>query len=419
MTTAIASGLGATLGYGSETTWDTWATPTEWVTFQKESMTLKKGTVQSNALHGGLYSLAARRAYVTHTVDGAFDMDLYDRSQGLLWSQMLGGTRPTPTQIATTGAYYTVFTPGDTTGVSMSFQVARPETSGTVVPFSWSGCKVTDWTVNVAAGQQASLSLSVDGATESIAQTYGAPSYTTSNMLHFAEGNLLLGGTIVPAGTVLTITAVSTANPGVVTSTAHGLATGDIVTIASVGGATQANGTWPVTKLTANTFSIPINVSGTYTSGGTATTVATRISGSTSPATPVVKSCQIKGTNAMALDRFFLGANGTKGEQLANGFRTITGSIDCEFENTTDYYAAYVADTPTALELVFTGPTIVTGTDAIQSQVSILIPSVYFDTGEPNVDGPTVLHAQANFTGLDNGTNPPISVQTISLDSAL
>jgi len=65
------------------------------------------------------------------------------------------------------------------------------------------------------------------------------------------------------------ITGVSTANPGVVTVPNHGYVTGDTVTIASVGGATQANGTWDITVLTVNTFSIPVDVTGTYTSGGT------------------------------------------------------------------------------------------------------------------------------------------------------
>lgn len=79
----------------------------------------------------------------------------------------------------------------------------------------------------------------------------------------------------VPAGSQpanLNISGVSTANPGVVTtSAAHGLTTGQTVVIASVGGATQANGTWVVTVIDATHFSIPVNVTGTYTSGGTVT----------------------------------------------------------------------------------------------------------------------------------------------------
>lgn len=70
----------------------------------------------------------------------------------------------------------------------------------------------------------------------------------------------------------LAISGVTTADPGVVTTVGnHNLTTGDTVTIASVGGATQANGTNVVTVLSATTFSIPVDVTGTYTSGGTVT----------------------------------------------------------------------------------------------------------------------------------------------------
>ena len=76
-------------------------------------------------------------------------------------------------------------------------------------------------------------------------------------------------------GSPKTITGISAANPAVVTATAHGLATGDVVTIAAVVGMTQVNGqSYVVKNLTASTFSL-IGCDSTaftaYTSGGTAT----------------------------------------------------------------------------------------------------------------------------------------------------
>lgn len=73
-------------------------------------------------------------------------------------------------------------------------------------------------------------------------------------------------------GGTQSITGVTQANPAVVTVTSHGLATGDRVRIKSVGGMTQLNDyTFPVTVLTANTFSIGVDSTayGAYTSGGT------------------------------------------------------------------------------------------------------------------------------------------------------
>lgn len=78
-------------------------------------------------------------------------------------------------------------------------------------------------------------------------------------------------------GTAKTITAITKANPGVVTATAHGLATGDVVNLAAIGGMTELNGLFALIKvLTANTFELSeIDTTSftTYTSGGTATPV--------------------------------------------------------------------------------------------------------------------------------------------------
>jgi hypothetical protein len=64
---------------------------------------------------------------------------------------------------------------------------------------------------------------------------------------------------------------VSNASPITVTVPAHGFATGDSVVVAGVGGNTTANGTWTITVVDANTFTLNGSASsGPYTSGGTA-----------------------------------------------------------------------------------------------------------------------------------------------------
>ena len=70
-----------------------------------------------------------------------------------------------------------------------------------------------------------------------------------------------------------TVTAITAANPGVVTATAHGFTTGDSISFASVVGMTEVNGnSYTATVVDANTFSIVDTTTFTaYTSGGTAT----------------------------------------------------------------------------------------------------------------------------------------------------
>lgn len=77
------------------------------------------------------------------------------------------------------------------------------------------------------------------------------------------------------AGSPKTITAITAANPPVVTSSAHGLANGTIVVIDSVGGMTELNGrAFVIRNQATNTFELAgIDATGytAYTSGGTAT----------------------------------------------------------------------------------------------------------------------------------------------------
>jgi Ubiquitin-activating enzyme E1 FCCH domain/Phage tail tube protein, TTP len=70
------------------------------------------------------------------------------------------------------------------------------------------------------------------------------------------------------------ITAITKANPCVVSSTAHGFATGDLVWLAAIVGMTELNGDWYyVQNSTANTFElrgIDSTGYGAYVNGGTA-----------------------------------------------------------------------------------------------------------------------------------------------------
>lgn len=77
-------------------------------------------------------------------------------------------------------------------------------------------------------------------------------------------------GTLV--GSTMSITAITKANPGVVTTLLnHGYSNNQVVTFSGVGGMTELNtGNYTITVITETTFSIGVDTSGytTYTSGG-------------------------------------------------------------------------------------------------------------------------------------------------------
>src|SRR6266436_1378385 len=113
-------------------------------------------------------------------------------------------------------------------------------------------------------------------------------SFAVSYLLEFGGGYVRFfnaGAPVLEATKV--ITAITQANPGVITSNAHGYSNGDWIVISDIVGMVLLNGnTFIVTGVTANTFTLTdlfgnvINTTtfGAYTSGGTAARVYTIVS---------------------------------------------------------------------------------------------------------------------------------------------
>lgn len=103
-----------------------------------------------------------------------------------------------------------------------------------------------------------------DGTTKTFAASLTKGSTATANVF----GVQIFGET----GALKNISAITKANPGVVTATGHGFATGDVVIIQSVSGMPQVNSmVFAVKVIDANTFSIGVDTTtyNVYSSGGT------------------------------------------------------------------------------------------------------------------------------------------------------
>jgi hypothetical protein len=105
--------------------------------------------------------------------------------------------------------------------------------------------------------------------------------------------NIVAGTTVLPISSTVTVTKVTTSGsaPNIVatvtTGSKHGLAVGQSVTIAGVGGSTQLNGTFIVATVpSTTTFTINMGSTAvsTYTSGGTATPIVVATAGNQYPA---------------------------------------------------------------------------------------------------------------------------------------
>lgn len=360
---SLPSGLAASAGMATEAVQGTAQTPDHFLDFNKESMKLGKKTKTGQGLRGGgLFERASRRVVTHWAPAGGLEFDAPYSGLGLWLQHMIGGfgTFSSAVQQGATAAYLQTITPGPLTGKTMTLQVGKPDSGGTVRPFTYTGVKVADWTLTSELEQMAMFALNLDAWQEltpdnpqgtSAGPALTSPTYTSGQQFfHFTQGVIYNGGTLSNAGS------------------------GPVIT--SLGSPTAAG---------------------------------------------YIKKIEVKCANALDTSRFFFGGTGgsavpgVKGDQLENGFRKITGSIDVEFSSLTAMYDTFAADTTTTLELIFTGPVIAS---TFNYQLGVLIPAVKLDGESPEVGGPGVINTSMPWSGYDGETYNPIQFQYMSTDTA-
>jgi len=424
------TGLDASFGIGQESVFNTAVVPTKFYPLTSETIGRKKNTVQSMGLRGGLIQspLAAQRRVSTREATGNVVLDVADRSMSVLFKNMLGSSSST-----NSGSAYTwTHTMGGTKGLSFSAQMARPSADGTINTFTYSGGKISDWELNVSTDALISMSLGVDFADElttangavisSITQTGTAGSTT-----YYYRVSAVVGGVEQPAG------------PELVNALANATLNGsnyNVVTWGAVTGATSYNiyrSTTSGTNLKVGTSTTtsyndqsntagsgsplnPLFTTPTYTTGMSAfsfTDVSTLTLGGSSVA--AVKKLTVKSGNPLKGDRYYLGSAGLKAEQVINGYRTVSGTMEAEFTSLAALYAAFASDKSLAFVFKATSPNIITG--VIPYSLQIDIPSLFLEGDTPNVAGPDILTMSIPFTGLYDGTNSPITITQVTTDT--
>jgi hypothetical protein len=108
-----------------------------------------------------------------------------------------------------------------------------------------------------------------------VAQANSDPGAISTPIIFEANDRLSLTGNyevwLGACGPTVAVTAATNATPIQITASNHGYRSGQKVTIAGVLGNTAANGTWTVTQIDSNTFTLNGSIgSGAYTSGGVA-----------------------------------------------------------------------------------------------------------------------------------------------------
>jgi hypothetical protein len=201
------SGLDAQIGFAAESTWGTAVTVTRFLEFNEESMKFEPTWLEPVGLRAGTkFKRAPRIRQSRKSASGDVGLDVATLGMGLLVKHMLGSTVTTTTLVSGT-AYKQVHVPSGFLGLGLTAQVGRPEpATGTVVPFTYNGCKVASWEFSCEDNSTPNLKLSLVGRAETTATALATASYLAgSSVFDFSQATLKLGGTPSTSGGETTI----------------------------------------------------------------------------------------------------------------------------------------------------------------------------------------------------------------------
>lgn len=121
----------------------------------------------------------------------------------------------------------------------------------------------------------------------------------------------------------------------------------------------------------------------------------------------VKKLNSLKIGNSLDTSRFFLGNQGLKDQPINHPFDTLGGSIDAEFQNLTDFYDLFAADTEIILVVEFVGGVISGGHNYT---LRFTINNCRIEGETPKISAPEMVVQNIPFVGLDDASLSAIEI---------
>jgi hypothetical protein len=200
---AIRSGLAAQLGIAAEDTWGTYKVPNHFAEFLSEEMKYSIERVESKGLRANNRVLRSDRyAPGKKRVEGKVSLEPATKGFGL-WLKHALGTSTITTPSGATLARLHSHTLGDPYGLGLTMQVGRPDSAGTVQPFSYTGCKFAGLTMSNAVDEILKAEFDVVGQDETTSQSLATATYPITSGAASYEYLYWTGGTIKVAGSTV------------------------------------------------------------------------------------------------------------------------------------------------------------------------------------------------------------------------
>jgi hypothetical protein len=197
---AAPTGIAAQLGVAAETTVGTRVTVSTFLPLISESIKRTETFTESAAIRANRLVMTSDEWNSGNVaITGDLSLELYTQSIRPLFKAMFGSE-------SGTGPY--TYRPTDLAGNSLTVQVGRPDTSGTVQPFTYGGMKVMSWEIACAAGEIATHAVTLHNCLvdETTGVGLAAASYATGlKSFKFSGASVLIAGTTVGSVSQMTI----------------------------------------------------------------------------------------------------------------------------------------------------------------------------------------------------------------------
>ena len=187
----------AQLGAKVEATYGTGVTVDKFFDFVSESLQREQTRIESASLRAASRVLTTDNwALGSQKVSGDFDMELRPKGHAF-WLQHALGTATTsqPDAAGNPTVYKHTFVPSDLPN-AFTLQLAKPDIADVAQPFTYTGCRVSEWELTCNVDEFAHLKMSVIGQAETTATALAVASYPVGNKPYtFVQGTITLAAT--------------------------------------------------------------------------------------------------------------------------------------------------------------------------------------------------------------------------------
>lgn len=218
---ATGSGLDAQFGAKDEATVGTAVTVDRFFDFDSSDLAFDPSYIEGVGLQAGRKFKSINQVGIARkSAGGKIEIPVMQNGFGWFWKHFIGSDGTAAQVAGGTLAYEQYHTPGDLLSKSFTCQVGKPEPdSGTVEPYTYNGCKITDWELTFEDNAKTLCNFTIDAWDEDTVASLATASYTDSNIeWDFADVSLFkMGGTATTTSGVTTM-ASGTSVTSVVTS---------------------------------------------------------------------------------------------------------------------------------------------------------------------------------------------------------